>query len=240
MNFKDFAKLSSTWKKTNKQIIYNDWPDTLNFDSITKSKLSQIGKFSSQGNKALFEKVTGSTSNEYAFSVLYFIDNFYYSSPVRGNYTSVIPALNFRATPKQEGDNVTFKIELGNDAFQTNKYKTNELKDINYGIAMVAHSHPRVYFEDNSYIHTFFSQADINFLSSLPGYILAIVAGDKLWLACKTNLTVQISYEQLSEVTSLEKSAGVEQMKTYISQNLKNSGIVFYHGSTNSVSKIRY
>lgn len=234
MSLTALAKLIIEWKKRSKNISPSDWPTYFYLEDDSRKAFQRIAKFSTSGNTSLFNKRTGSTGNEYSVTIGYFIDRLYYSEPTRGDYVSVVPSTRLSATPVQEGNSAYFNLVVGESNFKTPKYEIDKLQNIDYGIIMIAHTHPRVYFEDDSYIHTFFSPADINFLRHTQAQMLSIVTEKGVWVACKTSSSISLQSNDLAEITRLEKEASREEMKDYISSNLKNSGLVFYEGGINS------
>jgi hypothetical protein len=202
------------------------------FETEVSKKILEINNLT---NKESFEKgrQQGAIGWEYAFSILFFIDNIYISKVISGNYQSVSIGhkYNFVPTYTEQNKKVEFEIQLDDKKYKTKIFETEKIREnLIYGIAINFHTHPKYLHMPGISQYTFFSPQDIASLLNGSAPVQGLVMGPDLWLACRTKDSKMISPNLLSEASRIELNQGVDKIELFIKQNFKEFGIVFYHG----------
>lgn len=94
------------------------------------------------------------------------------------------------------------------------------------------HSHPIHLNANGQETYSFFSEVDMNSLISNKNLMMGL-ACDTLWLACKTDKTINVIGENGREMlyqVSHEAFHGEKYLDDAIQREMANWGIVFYHG----------
>ncbi|MDQ6985035.1 MAG: hypothetical protein Q9M91_00310 [Candidatus Dojkabacteria bacterium] len=232
MKFSILTKNIISKEKKGEAITSSTYPKDTYLDSEIIKKLKDIERFTN--NEGFLTKKSGAVGWEYAVSLYFLIDKIYISKPISGNYSSVNVGGGARVHPiySQDNSNVKFELEIGDLKQITKNYKTKDLgSEIRFGKAATFHTHPKFYHDENTYQYGFFSHADISSLLYGNSSVLGLIAGNNLWLACKTNDSRMIPNELLSEASRQEVISGVESMKNFVSSNLNEYGIIFFFGS---------
>lgn len=218
-----------------KSLSISEWPEYIFFDSETQNRLSQIKSFSMKPRNYLFVSDSGNSAYEYAFTAIYVIDSLYYSKAIGGNYTSVSPLPKIAITPLQNGSNVHFEITIGDTSTSSRIYDVSSFKEnINWGIIMSAHTHPRIYIDKSHYYHTWFSMQDFSFLLGGPVPLVALVTDNSVWLACKSTDSSFPQAQLVQKMTLLDKEKKYEEMKVLAKEISSSSKIVFFQGGISS------
>lgn len=230
MDFKTLSKNLIQVKKE-RDLTSKDWPGSLIINSSILDKVKYIEKLTIPQGLMVSQK--GTSGWEYAFTVGFVIDEFYFSKVKSGNYQSVVPELSIRIEPVVDSkkNQVNFNISLGENTTKSKSYKLDNFnKDFAWGIGMVVHTHPRIYFDDKSFQHTFFSDADFNFLRATKVPALALVTKNTIWLACNADSTYTFPEGIMQNLNGLERHGEFDKMLKLIKDELKDCGVIFYYG----------
>jgi hypothetical protein len=226
---------------------YSDWPEEIILPKESFGHFERLEKYTASEDKLLFQKSVGTLAWEYAITVVCHGREFYYGKPTKGNNTSVIPETNIKRDISKYNPNkgeVDFKLDIGDVTFRTRSYKIDYVKDNKNFVftpIMVVHTHPKYHHDDGSHQYTFFSGADLSFLSKGWTNILGLITKNSFWLACRTINFRTIDQGLLHQVTNIERSSGEEGMKKFIAENFQSMGVVFYQGKLRGkLLKIRF
>jgi hypothetical protein len=240
-------ELAQNLYKAQGNVTYSDWPPEIILPKEAFDHFKRLEKYTATEGPLLFEKRLGTFGWEYAITIVCFGKDLYYGKPTAGNNTSVLPVTKISVEQNEYKPNkgeVDFKLGIGDSVTKTKSYKVEYVKnnkEFIYMTLMVIHTHPKYHFDDGSHQYTFFSIPDLKFLASSRTYILGLITKNSLWLVCKTSGFNSINPELLHEVTRVEKLSREEGMKNFISENFRETGLVFYQGSFGSkLQKIQY
>lgn len=216
---------------------FSQWPSSILLESAITESNRKINKMTN--SEGFFSKREhGAVGNEFAFSVLYFYDQIYISRILSGDKQSVSISHRYSAKPIYNSDNTKLQFEISFDqkSFKTRFLETklfNKVKLI-HGIVATFHSHPKFYVERGVYQFTFFSGQDISSLIYGRTPVLGLVAGNDVWLACRSDLSVMIPSNLLQEATRLELEKGNDEVVKFVKSNFKDFGIPIYKGKIGS------
>ncbi len=229
----DFKTLSKSLLQTKKQrdLLYKDWPPNIILNSVILDKIKYIEKLTTP--EGMFVSKKGTSGWEYAFTIAYIIDELYFSKVKSGNYQSVLPDMSIKIEPKVDSEKklVNFDIMIGENKTKSKSYKLDGFnRDFTWGIPMVVHTHPRTYFEDKSFAHTFFSEADFNFLKVTKVPCLALVTKNTIWLACTGGTQFTFPLNNIRSLNELERLGEFDKMLKLINDELRDCGVIFYYG----------
>ncbi len=230
MRFTALSKTLLNKTKEGKELVASDYPSDIILDSHVTSSLKSIENYTnSSGNKQ-----QGAAGWEYAVTAFFLIDEIYISSAIAGDYSSVSikNSVDLKPLYKDNNTKVQFELSIGKKKFKTKYYITSELMNgYLYGNVASFHTHPKYFLSPGTFQYTFFSGQDIISLLSSNAPILGLIAGRKLWLACKTSKSRMIPNGVLAEASQIELMQGQDGLNKYVKENLKEFGIVFYAGS---------
>jgi len=229
MKLLDLSKVILRKQKAAKQISSTDYPDKITVDRDFVNKLRTIAGYTDSTKS----KEQGSGGWEYEMSVIYLVDKFYFTKPVSGDYSSVQSKHSIGYKPIYSNDNtkVNFEIDLSGKTQKSPTYKVQDLqKELLFGFIATFHTHPKYFHDRNTFQYTFYSGADIVSLLNGRAFCSGLIAGDYVWLACKTKHSTMIPNEYLSRATQLEFESGNDAVAKFVKENLKQFGIVFYYG----------
>jgi hypothetical protein len=233
MKFKDLSKQILKKTKEGKEITAYDWPSDIILEKDIVNKAKDLSSFTNK--EGFFPKKSGAVGWEYGFSTLFLIDEIYISKSISGNYQSVSMGHSFSFKPVYSEDNskLKFEILLDDKKHISKSYETKTLSNdsVIYGLSASFHTHPKFYHQTGQAQYTFFSGQDITSLLYGRTPILGLIAGSKIWLACKTSISRMISGEHLAQASRIELEQGNDAVTKYIKENMKEYGIVFYYGS---------
>lgn len=207
------------------------YPSSLYFPSHVSKILKSMSGYT---NKESFANKTGPVGWEYAASVLFIFDSLYISDTHSGNYESVMYSHKYSFKPEYLNNNtkLRFNIQFDNKKYTSKLYDPKNLGSrINHGITASFHTHPKYYHNADLWQYTFFSGKDIATLLGGRTPVQGLIMGKDIWLACKTNSSTMVQAELLNQASKIELHDGMKGLKSFVSSNLKDSGIVFYHGS---------
>ncbi len=207
------------------------WPQSITLESSITSRLKDLSRYTNK--EPFFAKKSGAVGWEYGLSILFVADSVYISQVYSGNYSSVGIKSTYEIKPVQvDSAKVKLDITFGDKKFSSKPYPLEQLSSgIINGVVATFHTHPKFYHSANVTQFTFFSLTDINSLiiSSVP--IMGLIAGNYVWLACKTSSSKLVPDILLNQATRIELEKGNEGLKEFVKENLLNFGIVFYFGS---------
>lgn len=227
-------KLSDIAKKivSQKTLSTSDWPDYIYFESETQKRFNEIKSFSMKSRNYLFVNEGGTTAYEYAVTIVFVIDEMYYSKPIRGTYKSVTPLPRISITPLQNNRNVSFDITIGESSKSSKQYDVEKVRDnIDWGIVMSAHTHPRMYIDKNNYYHSWFSMQDFSFLLGGPVPMVTLITDNSVWVACRGATSSFPNAQLVQHMTLLDRDKKYDEMKQYAKQISTAHSIIFYTGT---------
>ncbi len=228
MMLTQLAKAIIALKKEGKPIGLKDWPSNVTLETDITSSLKKLSKFTNVN----LNKKEGPSGWEYEMTFIYFIDKLYPSEPVSGDYSQVRFSHSFNAVPEYKSDKVRFKVQIDKKFHLTEYYDPAKLGNISYGFIASFHTHP-LYKFNNQGTYSFFSPADIKSLLFSNSPILGLIAGNHLWLACRTSSSKFPSNNELQSVSLYEKE-GIEEMEKMVKELMTDDSIVFFSGKLGS------
>ena len=237
MNFDKALKKLISLKNQNQPLTYSTWPKELYFDSSLVSKLKDLESFTNK-EYFLISKQKGSIGWEYGINGYFLVDTMYFSKPISGNYSSVSTNQRIQVKTKYDKDKkVYFELVLDDQVQKSKKYDPDSLGELFLKHVVTFHTHPKYYHDANTFQYTFFSMNDILYLLQTNILVLGLIAGNTIWLACKSSSSKLIPETKLREVTDLELNGGSKKMIQYIKTNLVEYDIMFYYGSFGGILK---
>lgn len=232
MKFSDLSKTLLRKVNKNDALTSSDYPSDVYFETEISKKIVEINEYT---NKDSFEngRSEGAIGWEYAFSILFFVDNVYISKVLKGNYESVSINHSYSFNPiyLNQNKNVQFEIKLDDKKYKTKSFETEKIRDnLLYGITATFHTHPKFIHSPGVSQYTFFSSKDIGSLIYGRTPILGLVMGRDLWLACKTKDSQMIDPGLLREASGIELNEGIDKLPSFVKKEMKDFGIEFYYG----------
>ncbi len=222
-----------TQVKSGKLISNSDWPKDITIESEITTNLKKLSSYTN----AKKNKKEGHSGREFEVTYFFFIDSLYASEPVSGSYTQVRFSHSFNAIPEYKGKNLRFKVKIDNKTHLSKYYDSEKFdRDIVFGRFVSFHTHPFYKIQNQKGTYSFFSPADLASLVFGSSYIVGLIAGSQLWLACKTSSPIRPSPEELNSI-SLKEPEGINAMEKEIKFKLSYTNIAFFSGSLGSKLK---
>lgn len=231
----ELSKQTLDWKKSGYRPKPSDWPEGIYLEDKVLRELRYLEDYTKEKTFGVGTIRNGSTGWEYSETVVYLGGELFFSKPKAGDYNSVVPELRIsKPTLKPEGDKINIKFNIG-EKEQSAQIKRSLLEqDNSFGPVFIVHTHPKSRVSENKEIYTFFSSADLRFLHQSPIFMLGMISKNTLWLVCETNGFNSINTDLLHGATMAEYEGGDDAIRTYISENMESTGLVFYHGTFGS------
>ncbi|GAB4286481.1 MAG: hypothetical protein Kow0081_4450 [Candidatus Dojkabacteria bacterium] len=209
-------------------ITSSDLPDRISFPKNITKRIKSIERYTNKNTKD-----QGAAGWEYAFSVLLVQDELYISSVQSGNYENVKVSHSYKVRPEidQKRNKLQLIIRFDNLTIKSKYYELQEFTPpIIHGLIATFHTHPKYFYNRHTFQYTFFSPQDIFALVYGRTPVLGLIAGGDIWLAVKTVNAKQIPGELLLEASKIELQAGMDAVKNFVKQQMRNFGICFYYG----------
>jgi hypothetical protein len=243
MMLTDLSKNILTKLKNTGSLTLSDWPTDITLESEVTKNLRSLESYTNK--ESFLTPSQGAVGWEYGIYIYFIIDKIFISNTIKGDYESVniskkvnidtVYLNEKKQISKSGGEFVKFNLDLNGKKFVTNTYKTKDLQSglIN-GVIANFHTHPKYYHDKNTSQYTFFSSQDITSLLYGRTPILGLLAGNNIWICCKTSNSQMIPSSLLAEASRLELNEGVNGVNKFIQSSLSDFGIVFYHGTFGS------
>ena len=231
MNLTDVSKNIFLTKKKQKKIQLNMYPKYVIVPSNIVSILKTIEGYTNYDKN---KKNIGSIGNEYAVSIIFFLDKLYPTKNIKGDKTQVKFSTSLKITPFYSGklnEKVMFELNINGNITKTQSYKTKDIvSNLLYGIVGSFHTHPKFNHTENISQYSFFSNQDIFSLVNGSMYFSGLVFNRYIWLACKSDDSNLVPEEILREASRAELTS-YDNLKKYVSSvKWSEFGLCLYEG----------
>jgi len=231
----------------------NDWPTTLYYPTETtpgwfsqKNKfwtlVKDVHKFTINYADKFTEKHEGSTGWEYSFIMIYAAGSIFYSKPVTSKeYTSVSSKYQLGTDMIYNKTNLELYDKVLLNGYEVGRVRWKgepelkkrsqliEQKKFKLGFIANFHTHPLSQYPQygiDKKIYSFFSGQDMASFFGSSMKMTGLIT-DKLWIACKTDLSTIPSAEDIQSMTQAE-AYDAEHFEEIIEQVMNKYHIVIY------------